>query len=110
MRAEFSKKTKLQAWERSGGICECGCMQKIIGIPEYDHFPVPASIGGSNDLSNCRVLSRKHHRLITNTKDIPALAKSQAIYEKRANVRKPKGRGFQKDHRPKGQKFGRQWE
>ena len=109
-RAEFTKKTKLQAWERCKGICECGCRQKIIGGVEYDHHPVPASLGGSNDLENCRVLMKKHHRVITAEVDQPALSKSQRIYEKRAGVRKPKGRGFQKDPRPKGQKFGRHFE
>lgn len=100
-RAEFSKKVKLAAWERSGGICECGCMLKIIGIPEYDHFPIPASLGGPATLENCRVLMRKHHRQITAEKDVPAIAKSQRIFEKSANVRKSK-RPFPKRRDPWG--------
>lgn len=103
-RSEFSKKTMLQAWERCGGYCECGCGLKIIGSVEYDHYPVPAALGGSNELENCRVLSKKCHRLITATKDQPAISKSQRIYEKRAGVRKTK-RPFPK--RPKEQQWGR---
>lgn len=107
-RAEFSKKTKLAAFERCKGICECGCGQKIITGVEYDHFPVPASLGGSNELDNCRVLMKKHHRLITAQIDQPALSKSQRILEKRASVRKPRGRPFPK--KPKGQQWGRNFE
>jgi 5-methylcytosine-specific restriction enzyme A len=107
-RAEFSKATKLAAFERCKGRCECGCGFKIIGGVEYDHYPVPASLGGSNDLSNCRVLMKKHHRQITAEVDQPALSKSQRIYEKRAGVRKPKGRPFPK--RPNGQQWGRNFE
>jgi len=84
---EFSKKTKLQAWERSGGRCQCGCGFKILGRPEY-HHAVPAALGGDNSLDNCRVLDKKHHRQITAEKDIPELAKSERIFEKRIGVRK----------------------
>jgi len=105
-RAEFSKKVKLAAWERCGGYCECGCMLKIIGIPEYDHFPVPAAIGGEATLENCRVLMKKHHRRITAEKDIPEIAKSQRIFEKRIGVRKS-SRPFPK--RSKDQQWGRGW-
>jgi hypothetical protein len=85
-RREFSKKTKLSAWDRCKGICECGCGRKI-ELAEYDHYPVPAAFGGSNDVDNCRVLSRKCHRQITAEKDVPAIAKAVRIVEKRANVR-----------------------
>lgn len=87
-RSEFPKTVKLAAWERCGGHCECGCMLKIIGTPEYDHWPVPASLGGPGTLENCRVLSKKCHRMITAQVDVPAISKSQRIYEKRAGVRK----------------------
>lgn len=87
-RQEFSKAVKLAAWERCGGRCECGCGIKILGRPEYDHWPVPASIGGPGTLDNCRVLDKKHHRQITAEKDIPEIAKSDRIFEKRIGVRK----------------------
>lgn len=89
-RREFSKGVRLQAWERSGGRCECGCGQKILGRPEYDHI-TPAAIGGSNDLDNCRVMAKRCHRVKTD-RDVPAIAKSTRIAEKRAGVRT--GRGF----------------
>ena len=94
MRQEFSKAVRLAAWERCNGLCECGCQQKIISA-EYDHFPVPAAIGGSNELSNCRVLTKRCHRVLTAEKDVPAIAKTRRVYEKRAGVRDTK-RGFKK--------------
>jgi len=87
-RQEFPAKVKIAAWERAGGICECGCKLKIIGGVEYDHYPVPASLGGPGTLENCRVLAKKCHRRITAEKDIPELSKSDRIYEKRIGVRK----------------------
>lgn len=101
-RAEFSKQTKLAAFERCKGRCECGCKLKIIGGVEYDHYPIPASLGGPATLENCRVIMKKHHRQITAEIDVPALAKSQRIYEKRASVRKPRGRPFPKRVDPWG--------
>lgn len=106
-RHEFSKKVKLAAWERCGGICECGCLMKIIGTPEYDHYPVPAALGGPGTIDNCRVLSKKCHRIITSRDDVPAIAKSQRIYEKRAGVRKTR-RPF--PSMPKGKQWGRDFD
>ncbi len=100
-RQEFPKSVKLDAWERSKGICECGCHLKIIGIPEYDHWPIPASLDGPGTLENCRVLSKKCHRRITETKDIPELSKSTRIFEKRIGLRKTK-RPFPKRVNPWG--------
>ena len=95
MRQEFAKAVKMAAWERCKGRCECGCGFKILGTPHYDHYPVPASIGGPGTLANCRVLDRKHHKTVTDTQDIPALAKSRRIFEKRIGARGT-GRGFPK--------------
>lgn len=100
MRAEFSKKTKLAAWDRCGGICECGCGQKII-TPEYDHYPVPAALGGAATLDNCRVLNKRCHRILTATKDVPDISKSTRVFEKRIGARESR-RGFR---RPAGVKF-----
>jgi 5-methylcytosine-specific restriction protein A len=90
-RAEFSKDTKARAFLRSKGKCECGCGKKALS-PEYDHYPVPAALGGSNELSNCRVLDVKCHRLITRTKDIKTISKCNRIYEKSAGIRTKTGR------------------
>jgi 5-methylcytosine-specific restriction enzyme A len=95
MRTEFSKKTKLEAWERCGGRCECGCDQKIIGRPEYHHI-LADTLGGLNDLRNCMVLSKRCHRVITDGPGLDgnsSLAKTQRILEKRAGVRADRG-GF----------------
>ena len=89
MRREFSKATKLAAWERSGGRCECGCGQKIIGTPEYDHR-LEDYVGGANDLVNCVVMSKRCHRLKTNA-NRPEIDKTRRIAEKRAGVRKRQG-------------------
>lgn len=94
-RAEFSKSTKLAAWERCAGKCECGCGQRIIGTPEYDHYPVPAALGGSNELDNCRVLQRRCHRVRTAEHDVPEIAKSARVFEKRIGARDKRG-GFRK--------------
>lgn len=89
-RREFSKSVRLQAWERSGGHCECGCGTKILGTPEYDHR-LEDYVGGANDLANCMVMSKRCHRLKTNA-NRPEIDKTRRIFEKRAGVRT--GRGF----------------
>jgi 5-methylcytosine-specific restriction protein A len=95
MRDEFSKKTKIQAWQRCGGRCECGCNQKILGTPEY-HHRLACALGGSNEFENCVVMSKRCHRLITHGDGLDgnsAIDKSQRILEKRAGVRTKRG-GF----------------
>lgn len=90
MRDEFSKKTKLAAWDRCKGKCE-ECELKIISLPEYDHI-LEAYLGGDSTLENCRVLCRKCHARKTKSRR-PALDKTRRLLEKRVNAR-PKGRGF----------------
>lgn len=98
-RSEFLKATKRAAFDRCNGFCEL-CGGKIL-TAEYDHYPVPAALGGSNELSNCRVLCKKCHRKITATVDVPAIAKSNRIWEKRAGLRKTR-RPFQRRADPWG--------
>ena len=90
MRKEFSKSVRLDAWKRCKGHCECGCGLKVLGGVEYDHFPIPAALGGPATLENCRVLMVKHHRQITAETDVPAISKSQRVFEKRIGARKTK--------------------
>lgn len=61
-RREFPKQVKLAAWMRCGGICECGCGQKIRAGdgPEYDHR-LEDFIGGEPTLENCVVMRRRCH-------------------------------------------------
>jgi 5-methylcytosine-specific restriction enzyme A len=87
-RAEFSKKTKAEAFLRANGRCECGCGQRIgVLSVEYAHWPVAASLGGPNTLDNCLVMIKKHHRKETNEYDKPMLAKAIRIFEKRIGAR-----------------------
>lgn len=99
-RAEFSKKTKIAAWQRCGGHCEL-CGSKIItgNGPEHHHI-IEDAIDGGNGLANCQVLCKKPcHSTITAT-HAPELARTRRIYEKRIGARKKSGaklqsRGFQ---------------
>ena len=91
-RAEFPRNVKEQALERCGGRCECGCMLMIQGTPIYDHFPVAAALGGPGTLANCRVLDPKCNKLITSKTDIPAIAKTHRIRDKRIGLRQSKQR------------------
>lgn len=89
-RREFSKGVRLQAWERCQGRCECGCGQKIIGTPEYDHI-IEDTLTHDNSLENCMVMSKRCHDVKTK-RNRPAIDKTRRILEKRAGVRQ--GRGF----------------
>jgi len=104
-RQSFPKMIKIAVWERSGGICECGCGQKILRA-EYDHYPVPAAFGGPSTLDNCRVLDVRCHRRITATVDVPRIAKTKRIIAKRAGIKK--GRGFPK-RPPNWDPWRRRW-
>lgn len=86
-RKEFSKAVKLQAWQRSGGICECGCGVKIIpgDGPEY-HHRTEDTIGGEPTLENCRVLRKRCHDAETK-KRRPEIDKTRSTFEKRINAR-----------------------
>lgn len=61
MRKEFSKKTRVQVFERAGGRCEkCGAKLKV-GEGEYDHI-LPCALGGDNDAANAALLCVRCHR------------------------------------------------
>jgi len=91
MRQEFPKSVKLAAWKRCGGICECGCGQKIIsGNVEYDHI-LEDYLGGEPTLENCKVLRTKCHDAKTE-KRRPEIDKTRRTIEKNAGVRKRKGK------------------
>lgn len=88
MRQEFPKKVKLAAWQRSGGICECGCGVKIISGdgPEYDHR-IEDAIGGDPTLENCVVMRKRCHDAKTKRRR-PELDKTRRLFEKQINARK----------------------
>jgi 5-methylcytosine-specific restriction protein A len=92
MRNNFSKKTKLAAFERAKGHCE-NCGNKILTSAEYDHR-IEDYLTHDNSLENCVCLCKKCHDIKTK-RSRPAIDKTRRIIEKRAGVRKS-GRGFQK--------------
>ncbi len=81
MRRELSVKTRKAAYDRSGGICECGC-----GMPfgresvEYDHR-IPDYFAGMNDLDNCVAMRRSCHVAKTRD-DAKDIAKTRRILSK----------------------------
>ena len=80
----FSKGIKLDVFKREKGICQiCGC--KVLSA-EYDHI-VPWAVSEDSSASNCQLACARCHRIKTSTIDVPAISKSQRIYEKRAGVR-----------------------
>jgi 5-methylcytosine-specific restriction endonuclease McrA len=89
MRTEFTKQTKLAAYERAGGRCEVCSAPLIPGCIEYDHI-VPCAFGGSADLDNCEATCPACHGIKTTTRDIPAIAKSKRIRLRQAGIRKPR--------------------
>src|SRR5689334_15021397 len=85
-RAEFSKRTCEQAWERANGNCEY-CGTPFAGRrPDYHHH-IPAALGGGNSLENCRCICGPCHRNVTAVEDLPRITKAKSIEEKRAGLR-----------------------
>lgn len=88
-RAEFSRRTKLNAWERAGGACEA-CGRKLFPGDriEYDHR-VTCEQGGGNDLGNCQVLCGWCHNGKTAT-DARRSAKSRSVRAGHVGAKKAK--------------------
>src|SRR5690349_6410298 len=86
MRREFSKRTKLEAWQRAEGHCEA-CGIKLDGKRvEYDHV-IADGLGGGPTLENCRVLCPPCHRS-KSRKDAPQIAKTNRLRAREAGIRK----------------------
>ncbi len=90
-RNDFSRKTKREAWERAGGVCEARrlwwagaehfeylCTAKLgpVGNIYYEHI-IPDRIGGKNTLDNCAVLCRNCWKIKTAKYDQPKAAKTR---------------------------------
>ena len=90
-RREFSKKTKLQAFERAQGRCE-DCTAKLTpGKYRYDHV-LPLGLGGESTLDNCRVRCLNCD-LPKTSADISQIAKAKRQQNKHAGIKtRPKGR------------------
>ena len=89
-RVEFSKKTKLQAFQRSGGRCERCTSLLYPGKFDYDHI-VPSEFSGDNSLENCKVLCAACHSTKTARQDIPAIAKSTRVRNKHIGAKAKNG-------------------
>lgn len=90
MRQEFSKKVRLEAYQRSGGNCE-NCHARLYpGRFAYDH-DLADSMGGQPTLENCRVLCTSCHSRKTGTEDIPTIAKSNRVRSKHLGLKDKTG-------------------
>lgn len=100
-RANFSKLTKREAWERSGGRCEavgpiygldkglrCNADLKATGV-NYDHFNLDAN-SKDNSLKNCRAVCPPCHAWKTNNIDKPKAAKTLRQQDKARGIEKEK--------------------
>lgn len=90
MRAEFTKATKLAAFQRAAGHCENPqCGQKLFtGNIEY-HHDVECTFGGAADLGNCIVLCRGCHRNVT-AQRARVVAKSNRQRDRNVGIKKPR--------------------
>lgn len=99
-RREFTKKTKREALQRSGGHCEgMGGWYGLVGtercnVPlsygvEFDHIDLDAN-SKDNGLSNCAAVCPKCHSYKTRNRDIPIAAKTLRQQDKARGVKKPK--------------------
>lgn len=99
-RYEFKKSTMREAYARSGGFCEAvgvaygleagqRCNAPLDGKrKDYDHYPLPATMEGSDVLSNCVVCCVQCHKHKTATLDIPVQAKTKRVSDKHLGIRK----------------------
>lgn len=88
-RLEFSAKVKRAALDRAGGRCECGCDRRFTNHPkERPHFDhdLPAYLGGTGELDNCKVLRVECHLVKTAQEDTPRIVKSRRVLKKQSNL------------------------
>ncbi len=90
-RAEFTRKTKRAAFDRSSGQCECSRIPHVFPNPcgqpfdskgiRYEHIE-PDAIGKKNDLDNCAALRKQCWRYKTDKYDKPVIAKSNRVRDR----------------------------
>ena len=112
-RKEFSRKTKRQALERSGGLCEATgswyglddgqrCNADLGYGVQFDHIVLDAN-SKDNTLENCAAVCPKCHRHKTSKRDVPLAAKTRRQLEKNQGIRRPpKSRSLRK---PEGMRY-----
>src|SRR5262245_24353940 len=92
MRAEFTAKTMREAYERSGGICECGCGRPLgPGNTFYEHI-VQDWLTHDNSLANCMVLTKTCWKLKTAKQDLPVIAKVKRVRDAHRGINPPRRR------------------
>lgn len=84
-RAEFSKATKLAAWQACGGHCQTCTAKLFTGNIEY-HHDQECTFGGKADLQNCVVLCRACHSEITR-RQAKVIAKSNRVRARHLGIR-----------------------
>lgn len=96
MRQEFSAKTKMDAFKRSGDICEChripgmvACGRPLKGQPIFYEHIIQCEISNDNSLENCAVLTKTCWRLKTDKQDLPVIAKVKRVERKNLGIKKP---------------------
>lgn len=99
-RAEFSTKTKREAFKRSEQKCEAvgawygledgkRCNADLSYGVEFDHLVLDAN-SKDNSLANCRAVCIPCHRFKTQKHDVPLAAKTKRQADMR-HITKPKG-------------------
>lgn len=97
-RRNFTTQTKRDAFDRSGGMCECylipwlkrldGCGVKLVtGSIFYEHI-VTDFHSSDNSLNNCACLSKTCWREKTSEHDIPSIAKTKRVQDMVRGIRK----------------------
>ena len=92
MRQEFSKKTRVLAFQRAGGVCENvdvdghRCTVKLAaGWFTFDHT-IPFEISGDSSLENCQCLCKLHDKKKTR-KDQADIGKARRVHAKHIGAR-----------------------
>ncbi len=103
-RAEFTVKTKLDAWKRAGGPddprCECGCGLPISDSDPAEYHHILEAESGDTEarrvtlrlLVNCMCLRRSCHKRITRTETMVQIVKSRAQRAGKANAKRKTSR------------------
>ena len=100
-RYEFPKPVMRDALARSEGRCEAVGVayglepgqrcNAVLVRKEFDHYPLPATMEGSDTLGNCVVCCPTCHGHKTRTLDIPIQAKTKRVSDKHNGIVRPKG-------------------
>lgn len=88
MRIEFTKKTRILAFQRADGRCEICGVKLYAGNVDFDHR-IPAELGGDATLENCQALCRTHHKLKTKT-DHKNIGRARRVHAKHIGIKRPR--------------------